>query len=61
MNEEKIKELLNVLFSTTVTKTYTSSRDTYTVKVIDEQHRLLVEQIIRGFLIDNKDSKIGEL
>lgn len=61
MNEEKIKELLNVLFSTTATQRSSIGGSNYTVKIIEPDHQMSVEQIIRGFLLDNRDSKIGEL
>lgn len=61
MNEDKINELLDNLFNKTITKTYSSSSDSYEVKIIEEEGRAIVEQIIRQYLNENREERIGVL
>ena len=60
MNEKKIQELLDLLFSQKIMKKH-SDGDSYSIKIIEEQGRGIINEIIRGFLFENRDSKIGEL
>lgn len=59
MKEEKIKELLNNLF--TLKYNWTSDGSTYKSEVIEKEGRHNVENIIRSFLLDNRDEKLGIL
>lgn len=60
MKEEQIKSLLNDIFEKTFVKSY-SSGGTYNNHVVDKEARLIVEQIIRSHLADNREEKIGIL
>lgn len=60
MKEEQIQGMLKELFSKKFSKSY-GSNDSYSVFVIEEKARLIVEQIIRGYLLENRDEKIGVL
>ena len=59
MKEEKIKELLNSLFS--LKYKWKGDMGNYTSEVISKEHRNDVENIIRSFLLDNRDEKLGVL
>ena len=59
MKEEKIKELLNSLFS--LKYKWKGDMGNYTSEVISKEHRNDVENIIRRFLLDNRDEKLGVL
>jgi len=61
MTEEKISEMMRELFSKTVSKTYSSGGGKYTVNIIDKDYKIIVEQIIRGFLLENRDEQLGIL
>jgi len=59
MQEQKIQELLQALFK--LKYNWSSDRDTYTSDVVSEQGRQNVENIIRSYLLDNRDSELGQL
>lgn len=59
MKEEQIKELLNDLFA--LKYNWKSDRDSYTSDVINKEGKNNVESIIRGFLLNNRDEKLGVL
>jgi hypothetical protein len=60
MTEQKIVQLIDELFSKKITKVY-SDKSTYSISVIEEQGRIIVEQIIRSFLLENRDEQLGIL
>lgn len=55
MNEEIIKDLLDRLFGLT----YKSEYSTYTLPIISKEHRKVVEQVVRQWVLENNDSKIA--
>ncbi len=59
MSEEKIQELLKSLFS--LKYNWKSDRDNYTSDVVNKEGKSDVETIIRSFLLDNRDEKLGIL
>lgn len=59
MTEEKIQELLNSLFS--LKYNWNSGSSYYTNEVINKEGRVNVEQVIRAFLLENRDSQLGEM
>ena len=59
MKEEQIKELLNSLFS--LKYKWKGDMGNYTSNVINKEGRNNVENIIRSFLLDNRDEKLGVL
>lgn len=59
MKEEKIQELLQCLFK--LKYNWKSSNDSYTSDVINKGSRGLVEEVLRKFLNDNHDEKLGVL
>ena len=59
MSEEKIQELLKSLFL--LKYNWKSDRDNYTSDVINKEGKSNVENIIRSFLLDNRDEKLGVL
>jgi hypothetical protein len=61
MTEVKIQKLIDDLFSHKFTKTYSHTSDTYNHFSIDEQSRNAIENIIRSFLLDSRDEKLGAL
>lgn len=61
MKESQIQSLLNDLFKKKFTKTYSHSSDSYNTFAIDEQARVMVEDLIRNHLKAINDEKIGIL
>lgn len=59
MKEEKIKELLKSLFD--LQYNWSSSGSSYKSAVINKEGRHNVENIIRKFILEGHDSKVGEL
>lgn len=59
MTEEKIQELLKSLFS--LRYNWKGSSDNYTSDVVSKEGRANVENVVRGFLLDNRDEKLGVL
>ena len=59
MKEEKIKDLLSSLFA--LRYNWKGESDNYTSEVINKEGKSNVESIIRSFLLDNRDEKIGTL
>ena len=59
MIEEQIKELLNNLFS--LKYNWKGSGCNYISDVINKEGKSNVESIIRSFLLDNRDEKLGVL
>lgn len=59
MKEYQIQELLKALFK--LQYDWSSSGDRYKSDVINKEGRLNVEEIIRKFLNDNHDEKLGVL
>ena len=59
MKEEKIQELLNTLFG--LRYDWKSSGIQYTSDVISKEGRQNVENVIRSFLLDNRDEEKGIL
>lgn len=59
MNEPKLKDLLDSLFS--LEYDWNSGSSHYKSKVVNKEGRIVVEQMIREFLLDNRDEKIGIL
>jgi len=59
MNENKIKELLDSLFN--LKYNWKGDRDSYTSEVVNKEGKSNVESIIRSFLLDNRDEKLGIL
>lgn len=59
MNEAKINELLDSLFK--LKYDWKSSGSSYTSDVVNKEGRIVVEQIIRKFLLEDRDEKNGIL
>lgn len=59
MKEEKIQELLQSLFK--LKYNWKSSGDSYTSDVVNKEGRLVIEEVIRKFLNDNNDERLGVL
>lgn len=59
MDNEKISELMHELKS--LTYNWRSGSDSYNSKVINKEGIDRVEQVIRQFLLDNHDEKLGQL
>jgi hypothetical protein len=59
MNEQKIQYLLTALFN--LKYDWKSSGSSYKSEVINKDGKLVVEDIIRKFLLDNRDEKQGVL
>lgn len=59
MKEDQIQELLKALFK--LQYDWSSSGDRYKSDVINKEGRVNVEEIIRKFLNDNHDEKLGVL
>jgi len=59
MTENKIQELLQTLFK--LKYNWKSSGDSYISDVVSKEGRLVVEEVIRKFLNDNHDEKLGVL
>ncbi|MES2240464.1 MAG: hypothetical protein V4497_09435 [Bacteroidota bacterium] len=59
MKEEQITELLKRLFA--LTYNWKSDSSSYTSEVIKKEGRHNVENIVRSFLLDNRDEKLGVL
>lgn len=59
MDNEKIKQLMDELKS--LTYTWWSSGNSYNSEVIHKNGVNQVEQVIRQFLLDNRDNKIIEM
>ena len=57
MNEERIRELLDRLFSLTYQREHLHPP----VHVIPGKHRTEIEHIVRQWAIDNHDNKVGTL
>lgn len=58
MNEEKIRELLDRLFSLEYTSTYGSG---YKLPIISKEHRTTVENVIRQWCLEFHDGYVGTL
>lgn len=61
MTDLKFEELMRSLFDAKITKVYSSGNSTYQTFAIEEQGRTIIEQIIRSFLLDNRDEQLGIL
>lgn len=59
MNEKRLHELLETLFK--LTYDWKSGSDRYNSPVINKEGKLTVENIIRQFVLENHDEKIGVL
>ena len=59
MNNEKISQLMFELKS--LTYNWRSGSDSYNSKVINKEGVDRVEQVIRQFMLDNHDGKLGQL
>ena len=59
MDNEKINQLMYELKS--LTYNWRSGSDSYNSKVINKEGVDRVEQVIRQFLLDNHDGKLGQL
>ena len=59
MNEDKLQELLRTLFS--LKYNWKGSDSSYTSEVVNKEGKLAVEQVIRQYLLDNRDEKLGVL
>ena len=59
MNEQKIQQLLDVLFQ--LKYNWKSDHGNYTSDVINKEGRQNVENIIRSFLLENRDEQSGIL
>lgn len=59
MNEQKIKELLDSIFS--LKYNWKSGDSSYTSDVVNKEGRIVIEQMIRKFALDNRDEQIGIL
>ncbi len=59
MSEEKIQELLKSLFN--LEYQWRSDRSSYASKVVNKEGKVVVEEVIRKFLNENRDEKIGVL
>lgn len=59
MTEDKIQELLQSLFK--LKYNWKGSGDSYTSDVVNKEGRLVVEEIVRKFLNENNDEKLGVL
>ncbi len=59
MCEEKIKELLSELFNQKYN--WSLERSSYESNVIAKEGQIIIEQIIRQFLLENHDKELGEL
>lgn len=59
MKEPKIEALLNALFQ--LKYSWKSDHSTYTSDVINKEGRTTVEQVIRQFLLENRDEQLGVL
>lgn len=57
MSEEDIKKLMHDLSQLT----YYSNTSNYSFNVIDKENLILVEQVIRKYLLDTHDSELGYL
>jgi len=60
MNEQKIQELLQALFSLRY-DWKGSDNSKYNTEVIAKDGRVLVDQVIRNFLLENRDEQVGIL
>lgn len=59
MNEQKIQQLLDALFQ--LKYNWKSDHSNYTSDVINKEGRQNVENIIRSFLLENRDEQFGIL
>jgi len=59
MKEEQIQELLKSLFA--LKYNWKSSSDNYTSDVVNKEGQANVENVVRSFLLDNRDEKLGVL
>ena len=59
MEESKLQELLKSLYS--LKYEWKSDSSSYTSEVVNKQGRLAVEQVIRQYLLDNRDERLGAL
>ena len=59
MNEQKIQQLLDALFQ--LKYNWKSGHSNYTNDVVNKEGRQNVENIIRSFLLDNRDEQLGIL
>lgn len=57
MNEERIRELLDRLFSLK----YKSDYGSYMLPVIPKTHQQEVSQVVRQWALENHDKKVGTL
>jgi hypothetical protein len=60
MKEEKIQELLNSLFELQYDWEGTSGGK-YKGNIIDKKYKLVIEQVLRNFLLENRDERLGVL
>ena len=61
MTDLKLEELMRSLFDAKITKVYSYDKSTYRTFAIEEQGRTIIEQIIRSFLLDNRNEQLGIL
>lgn len=59
MNEDKIQDLLKSLFN--LKYNWTSGQSIYTSEVVRKEGRIVLEQVIRSFLLDNRDEQNAAL
>lgn len=61
MKETQITQFLNDLFGKEITKPSYSGGGTFSHKIVDKDGRVIIEQAIRSFLLDNREEQIGLL
>lgn len=61
MKEENIKKLIEELFAKKVSRTSYSGTDIYKVFAIEEVARNVVEDIIRNYISEDREVKLGVL
>lgn len=59
MDEKKIQELLNSIFSAKYA--WNSGSSNYNSFIVNESSRTVIETMIRSFLLDNRDEEKGVL
>jgi hypothetical protein len=60
MKEDKIKQFIDDLFKKKITKSYTSGGN-YETEIVEIQGRGIVETMVRSFILDNRDERLGIL
>lgn len=60
MTEEKVSEFLKEIFRKKISKSY-SGGSAYDVDIVEKEGRIIIEQSLRAFLLDNRDERIGML